>query len=126
MSSRPAGFGVAVLCAATLSLCSGASSQATNPPQSTTGSALPEDIVAGSIYSPDGITHIVGDGMGGGFVFGSGGLSTFINNGMGGGTLYAPNSTGAIISDGMGGGVLYSPRRNAPSTRHGSRELVSD
>jgi hypothetical protein len=95
--------------AAQLTLAASAFAQARNLPPVPDGPST-GDILGGSIYSPDGITHIVGDGMGGGFVFGPAGMSSFIGNGMGGGTVLAPNSTGAIISDGMGGGVLYAPK----------------
>ena len=116
---RPTTFGVAAFCAACLFVSSAALCQNANHHPNTTGSALREDIIGGSIYTPDGITHIVGDGMGGGFVFGPLGMSMFISNGMGGGTLYAPNSTGAIIGDGMGGGTLYSSNRTQSSPEQG-------
>jgi hypothetical protein len=115
---RPARFCIAAFCVANLFLSSRAWSQDIKSPAATaSGGAVSEDIIGGTIYSPDGVTHIIGDGLGGGFIFGSSGLSTFISNGVGGGTLYAPNSTGAIIGDGMGGGLLYSatPRVTTPA-----------
>lgn len=111
-------FGIAAFCVANLLLSSGALSQSRKLAVETTSSVAPEDIIGGTIFSPDGIAYIVGDGMGGGFIFGPAGSSTFISNGMGGGTLYAPNSTGAIIADGMGGGILYSAKRVKPSLEH--------
>jgi hypothetical protein len=111
----PTRFGVIAFCAASLQLSSSALAQDANIDARTSGSALPKDVIAGTIYSPDGITHIVGDGMGGGFMFGPDGLTTFLSNGTFGGTLYAPNTTGVIIGDGLGGGILYSPQRIQPS-----------
>jgi hypothetical protein len=111
----PTRFGVVAFCAASLQLSSSALAQDTNVDARTSASALPKDVVGGTIYSPDGITHIVGDGMGGGFMFGPDGLTTFLSNGTFGGTLYAPNTTGVIIGDGLGGGILYSPQRIQPS-----------
>jgi len=108
-------FGVLAFCVGSLVFSSAALSQAAGPAPGTPHNTLPSDIIGGSIYSPDGVTHIVGDGMGGGFILGPSGVSTFISNGAGGGTLYAPDSTGAIISDGRGGGILYSPQK---SQRH--------
>jgi hypothetical protein len=106
-------FGVLLaFCVGSLFFSSSALAQAAAPAPRTPDNTLPSDIIGGSIYSPDGVTHIVGDGMGGGFILGPSGVSTFISNGAGGGTLYAPDSTGAIISDGRGGGILYSPQKN--------------
>jgi len=102
----PARFRVAAFYAASLFLSSGALAQRANPAASTSGTALPQDIIGGSIYSPDGVTHIVGDGMSGGFIFDRARPSTFVSNGMGAGTLYAPNSTGVMIRDGIDGGAV--------------------
>jgi hypothetical protein len=118
----PASFRVAAFCAANLFLTSGALAQDTNFGARTSASALPKDIIGGSIYSPDGITLIVGDGMGGGFIFGPDGSTTFISDGVGGARLYPPNSTGAmigVIGDGTGG-ALYSPKRIQPSQEQGT------
>jgi hypothetical protein len=115
----PTRFGVAVFCAASLQLSSSALAHDTNVGARASGSALPRDIVDGTIYSPDGITHVVGDGMGGGFIFGPDGFTTFISDGMGGARLYAPDSTGAFIGDGMGA-ALYSPKRIQPSHERGT------
>ena len=103
--------GVLAFCVGSLFFTSAARSQTASPTPRISDNTLPSDIIGGSIYSPDGVTHIVGDGMGGGFILGPSGVSTFISNGAGGGTLYAPDSTGAIISDGRGGGILYSPQK---------------
>jgi hypothetical protein len=113
----PSRIGIAAFCVADLFLCSAAFSQGTKLPAQTSGRASMEDIIGGTIFGADGVTHIVGDGMGGGFVFGPDGLSTFVSNGNGGGTLYAPNTSGSIIADGMGGGILYSTKKTAPSPK---------
>jgi hypothetical protein len=115
----PTRFGVAAFCAASLQLNSSALALDTNVGAKTSGSVLPKDIVSGTIYSPDGITHVVGDGMGGGFIFGPDGLTVFTSDGVGGARLYAPNTTDAIIGDGMGG-VLYNPKRIQPSHEQGT------
>ena len=111
----PFRIGIAAVCVADLFLGSAAFSQSTNLPAQTDARASTEDIIGGTIFGADGVTHIVGDGMGGGFIFGPGGISTFVSNGNGGGTLYAPNTSGSIVADGMGGGVLYSTKENEPS-----------
>jgi hypothetical protein len=105
-------IGIAAVCAADLFLGSAAFSQEPKLPAETGSRASTEDIIGGTIFSTDGVSHIVGDGMGGGFIFGPDGISTFVSNGTGGGTLYAPNNSGSIIADGMGGGILYSTRKS--------------
>ena len=132
---RRASFGIAALCIMELFFSSGAFSQSITLPADAASHPAPEDIIGGTIFSPNGIAHIVGDGMGGGFIFGPAGISTFVSNGIGGGTLYAPNTTGSIIADGMGGGILYSTKGvtpssqqptpgNPPAPQTGSRKLV--
>jgi hypothetical protein len=91
-------------------LCSVAQSQGTGSLMNTGAGAHSASSIGGfAMYSTEGITHIVPDGMGGGFIFGPQVSSTFIGNNTGGATLYAPHGSDLMITDGMGG--LYLPER---------------
>jgi hypothetical protein len=90
-------------------LSSGALPQTAESAPIPTGAAVQESIPGLTLYSADGMTRVVGDGMGGGFIFGPKGSSSFISNNTGGATLYAPDSSDSIITDGRGG--LYGSER---------------
>ena len=99
-------FSVAAFALTNGLLCSVAHSQGT-----TTGAGAhsASSIDGPAVYSTQGTTRMVPDGMGGGFIFGPQGSSTFIGNNTGGATLYTPQGSDLMITDGMGG--LYLPER---------------